>query len=290
MVAPGCRFSAAGWRATPSAYGARMRHAIYLPPFATFGDVDIVLEVAADAEAAGWDGLFMWDHLLFSEDVPFVDPWIALAAVAARTQRLTIGPLVTPLARRRVHKVARESVTLDHLSKGRLVLGVGLGIDFWREYSAFAEAATTDRVRSEMLNEGVEALRALWTGEPVSYAGHHVTIDGARFLPRPHQPTIPIWAAAFWPLRSDRPIRRAAGCDGVIPFDERGPLRPDDVVELRRRLGKEGDLSYDVCLHGPQDWATDYEAAGVTWLMLSFGPDQPLDEVRSLTGAGPPRT
>ena len=267
-----------------------MRHAIYLPPFATFGDVDVVLELAAEAEAAGWDGLFLWDHLLYFEEVPFVDPWVTLAAVATQTQRLTFGPLVTPLARRRVQKVAREAVTLDHLSKGRLVLGVGLGIDFWREYSAFAEPATTDSTRSAILNESIEVLRALWTGEPVTYDGRHVTVDGARFLPRPHQGTIPIWAAAFWPLRGDGPVRRAARCDGVVPFDERGPLRPDDVVELRRRLGKEDDLSYDVCLHGPQDRAADYEAAGVTWLMLSFGPDEPLDQVRALIKAGPPPT
>src|SRR3982751_2934478 len=98
-----------------------MRHAIYAPPFGTFGDVNLLVELAQSAEAAGWDGFFLWDHLLYADDVPFVDAWIALAAIAASTERIRLGPLITPLPRRRPWKVARESVTLDHLSSGRLV-------------------------------------------------------------------------------------------------------------------------------------------------------------------------
>src|SRR4051794_2287152 len=120
-----------------------MQHAVYLPPFDSFGDVHVLVELAVAAEEAGWDGFFTWDHIQFAEPVPFADAWIALSAIAVATSRIRFGPLVTPLARRRPWKVARESVTLDHLSNGRLVLGVGLGIDFWGEFSSFSGEATS---------------------------------------------------------------------------------------------------------------------------------------------------
>src|SRR4029077_19638220 len=133
-----------------------VRHAVYVPPFATFGDVNLLVDLACEAEQAGWDGFFLWDHLLYQDDVPFVDAWIALTAIAAATDTMRLGPLITPLPRRRPWKVARESVTLDHLSAGRLVLGVGLGIDFWREFGAFSDEARDDPTRAELLDDGIE--------------------------------------------------------------------------------------------------------------------------------------
>ena len=129
-----------------------MQRSLYLPPFGTFGDVKLLVELAVEAEQAGWDGFFLWDHILPEQPhMPLADTWIALAAIAQATDRIRLGPLVTPLPRRRPWKVAREATTLDHLSNGRAVLGVGLGIDFWREFSAFPGEAADDveRARSE---------------------------------------------------------------------------------------------------------------------------------------------
>ena len=266
-----------------------MRRALYVPPFGTFGDIALLVELARAAEDAGWDGFFLWDHIHYAADVPFVDAWIALTAMAAATERLRLGPLITPLPRRRPWKVARESVTLDHLTGGRLILGVGLGIDFWDEFRAFAEPATDDRVRAELLDDGIEIITRLWSGEPVSYTGARLRVEGVRFLPVPvQQPRIPIWSAALWPPRAN-PIRRAARCDGVVPFNPNG-MTPEHVVELRARIDKlRGDASpYDVCLTGPPARAAEFADAGVTWFLESLLPNEPLAEVRRIVGEGPP--
>jgi alkanesulfonate monooxygenase SsuD/methylene tetrahydromethanopterin reductase-like flavin-dependent oxidoreductase (luciferase family) len=266
-----------------------VQSAVYVPPFETFGDVNRLVDLARSAEQAGWDGFFLWDHLLYQEDVPFVDAWIALAAIAAATDRVRIGPLITPLPRRRPWKVARESVTLDHLSAGRLVLGVGLGIDFWREFAAFPGEAADDPERAELLDDGIEIITRLWSGEPVAYRGSRLSVDGVRFLPKPVQtPRIPIWSAVLWPPRPG-PVRRAARCDGVVPFRPDGPLTPDNVRELRAAIAREraDDAPFDVCLHGRREQAREFEAAGVTWFMESFLPDEPLGEVRRIIERGP---
>jgi alkanesulfonate monooxygenase SsuD/methylene tetrahydromethanopterin reductase-like flavin-dependent oxidoreductase (luciferase family) len=232
---------------------SRVQHALYLPPFGTFDDVNLLLDLACEAEQAGWDGFFMWDHLLFEVDVPFVDAWIALAAIAAATERMRIGPLVTPIPRRRPWKVAREAVTLDHLSGDRLVLGVGLRIDFWREFGAFSGEVQTDVERAELLDDGIEILRRLWSGESVSYAGARSSVESVRFLPRPlQQPRIPIWSAALAPLRCG-PTRRAARCDGVMP------VRAGATADARRRAGAHRERSARALIR----------AVGFRWLCRS---------------------
>jgi alkanesulfonate monooxygenase SsuD/methylene tetrahydromethanopterin reductase-like flavin-dependent oxidoreductase (luciferase family) len=269
-----------------------VQYAVYVPPFATFGDVNLLVDLACTAEQAGWDGFFLWDHLLYQDDVPFVDAWIALAAVAVATERIRLGPLITPLPRRRPWKVAREAVTLDHLSAGRLVLGVGLGIDFWREFSGFGGEAADDVERAALLDDGIEIITRLWSGELVTYEGSRLQVDGVRFRPLPLQtPRIPIWSAVLWPPRPN-PVRRAARCDGVAPFRPDGPLTPDNVRELRAAIERErtSDDAFDICLHGPREHARGYEAAGVTWYMESFFPEEPLDEVRRIIERGPDRT
>ena len=268
-----------------------MRHAVYAPPFGTFGDVNLLVDLARSAEEAGWDGFFLWDHLLYQDDVPFVDAWIALAAIAVATERLRLGPLITPLPRRRPWKVARESTTLDHLSAGRLVLGVGLGIDFWREFGGFAEEAADDKARAELLDDGIEIIDRLWSGNPVTFRGTRLEVEGVRFLPTPLQtPRIPIWSAVLWPPRPN-PVRRAARCDGVVPFRPDRALTPDNVRELHRVIAEQrtADLPFDICHHGPRDLAPAYAEAGTTWLMESCYPEQPLAELRHIVEAGPPR-
>lgn len=269
-----------------------MRYALHVPPFGTFGDVSQVVALARDAEQAGWDGFFLWDHLLHGVDVPFVDPWITLAAVAVTTTRIRLGPLVTPLPRRRPWKVAREAVTLDHLSGGRLVLGVGLGVDVWREFEAFGGEAGDDTTRAALLDDGLEILTRLWSGDTVTYRGTRLSVDDVRFLPRPLQaPRIPLWSAALWPLRAG-PARRVARCDGVMPFRPDGPVTPADVRALRVEVERHRvrDEPLDVCVPGRRDQVGELAAAGATWFAQSFAPDQPLAEVRQIVTAGPPRS
>ena len=243
--------------------------------------------MAVDAEHAGWDGFFLWDHLLFAVDVPLVDVWIALAAISCRTETIRVGPMVTPLPRRRPWRLAREAVSVDRLSAGRLTLGVGLGVDFWREFSAFDEPATDDRIRAELTDDGIAVLRGLWSGETFSFDGRRTSVHDVRFLPTPRQrPSIPIWSAALWPL-ADGPRRRAAGCDGIMPFSPAGPIEPTAIASLRADLGV--DTGFDVCLAGPPSMADAYREAGVSWFCRSLPEDMPYAAARDVVLAGPPR-
>lgn len=265
-----------------------MRHGIFLPPFGPFGDPAVLVDLAVAAEGTGWDGFFLWDHLMHRVDGPYVDAWIALAAIAARTDRVRIGPLITPLPRRRPWKLAREAVSLDHLSHGRLVLGVGIGTDHSQEFSAFGEPSDV-RTRAELLDESLDIVRQLWTGESVHSSGRHFHVDGARFLPRPlQQPRIPIWCAAHWPNRP--PLRRAAHYDGVVPI---GDLPPEAITELlsevrRHRISEE---PFDVAIASWTATGTpaDYEAVGATWWLKAFQPDTPLEKAEAAIERGPAR-
>jgi alkanesulfonate monooxygenase SsuD/methylene tetrahydromethanopterin reductase-like flavin-dependent oxidoreductase (luciferase family) len=143
------------------------RFGVSVPNFGEFGDVCVLRDLAVEAEQQGWDGFFLWDHINWFE-LPMVDPRIALGAIACATERIRIGTMVTPLPRRRPWKLARETVTLDHLSGGRLVLGVGLGFPAGREFAAFGEP-TDDRERAERLDEGLDVLLGLWSGKALHY-------------------------------------------------------------------------------------------------------------------------
>src|SRR2546423_9757564 len=179
------------------------KRGIFLAPFDELVDPRRVAELAARAEQAGWDGFFVWDHVAYRRPVSaLADPWIVLAAIACATERVAIGPMITPPARRRIHKLARETVTLDHLSGGRVIFGAGLGSDNSGEFSQFGEESDA-RARATLLDDGLSKLVDYWNGE---------------FEPRPlRQPRIPIWLAARWPNR--KPLRRAAQWDGVFPID-----------------------------------------------------------------------
>jgi len=265
-----------------------MSHGLFLPPFGPFGDPALLVDLAVAAEASGWDGFFLWDHLVHRVDGPYVDAWIALAAIAARTERIRLGPLVTPVPRRRPWKLAREAASVDQLSRGRVVLGVGIGTDRYGEFSAFSGEASTDRERADLLDEGLEIVTRLWTGERVVFPGQRLGVDGVRFLPRPvQQPRIPVWCAAVWP--HERPLRRAARYDGVVPL---GDVTPAAVRELRDRIGAQrtADGPFDVAL---ASFAADgsphaaYEAAGVTWWLESLLPDTPRETAQRIVQRGP---
>ena len=274
-----------------------MKFALNLPNFGNFSDIDALVDLALDAEASGWDGFFLWDHVLADPGVPFVDPWIAMTAIACATRRIRIGTMVTPVPRRRPWKLAREAVTLDHLSQGRLILGVGIGGDGWREYSAFGEDPGQKR-HGEMLDEGLAVLTGLWSGEPFSFEGQHYTVQGAQFLPRPlQQPRIPIWTSGMWPNR--KPFRRAATWDGVFALGKDQDLLPDDIRAMRAYIDEHRDSGqpYDLAVNG-RVFAPDFteepvrvrahEDAGVTWWVDVYWGNVPLDRVRQQVRQGPP--
>jgi alkanesulfonate monooxygenase SsuD/methylene tetrahydromethanopterin reductase-like flavin-dependent oxidoreductase (luciferase family) len=271
-----------------------MRLGLYIPPFDELADPALVARLCAEAEEAGWNGAFVWDQLRWREPVAAVaDPQITLAAIAGATERIRLGPMVTPLARRRPAKVARETATLDRLSGGRLTLGVGLGSDeFAGEYSITGEELD-DRKRAGMLDEALGILQAAWTGEPVQHRGEHYTIDAMRFLPRPVQrPGVPIWVAGFY--GKSKPLRRAIRYQGFFPV---GLEHPDQLAEVSaelRRLGREtGDGAaepFDIAVElDPGSDPAPYAAAGATWGLVAF-PWNPVsvDQVRGVIREGPP--
>src|SRR6266568_3111268 len=140
------------------------------------GDLHTIVGMAAEAEAAGWNGVFYWDGIYIESVGPIYDPWVLLAGIAMRTERMRIGAVLTPPSRRRPWKLARETVTLDHLSRGRLVLPVGLGAV---EDGGFAKVreATDRKIRAELLDEGLAILTGLWSGEPFSFHGEHYHME-----------------------------------------------------------------------------------------------------------------
>ncbi len=282
-----------------------MKFGIDLPNFGDFGDPILLLDLALVAEAAGWDGFFLWDHLVAGdiEGEPMTDPWVVLSAIAARTERIRFGPMVTPLARRRMPKLARETVALDHLSGGRLILGVGLGHFDEREFTAFGDAGDR-KLRGRILDESLDLLAALWSGRPVDHQGEFLQARTSPFLPRPlQQPRIPVWVAGLWPNK--RPMRRAAAWDGAFPIDVgedlSQQLSPADMADaiayLRAQRSADGpfDIVHAGLLSGDamrdQALAQAYADLGVTWWLEHCYPDRmSVDSLRARLRAGPPRT
>jgi alkanesulfonate monooxygenase SsuD/methylene tetrahydromethanopterin reductase-like flavin-dependent oxidoreductase (luciferase family) len=263
-----------------------MRRGLFLPIFDELADPATLARLAVRAEARGWDGVFVWDHVVYRPPVTSAtDPWIALAAIAAATERVQIGPMVTPLARRRPWIVARQAVALDHLSGGRMVLGLGLGLDAsGGELSRFGEE-TDDRRRAAMLDEGLAVLTGLLSGEPVDHHGEHYHLDDVRLLPGPVRPGgLPIWLAARWPNR--RPVERALRHDGVFLIDTDDPASLAGITERAAGLGR----PFDVVVEGLPGTPVDaWEAAGATWFMVSFEAfDTTVATVEAAVDAGPP--
>ena len=251
-----------------------MRFGLFLPLFDPLADPAVVARLAGEAEEVGWDGFFLWDQIRWREPVAAVgDTQVTLAAIAAATERIRLGPLVTPLARRRPVKVARETAALDLLSGGRLTLGVGLGSDhFASEYSITGEELD-DRRRARMLDEALGILEAAWSGEPVRHRGEHYMVDAMRFLPRPVQrPRVPVWVAGF--PGKPKPIRRAARYDGFFPVNLEHPDQLAEIVArlgvLREEVGRNPGEPYDVIVElEPGTDPAPYREAGATWCLVA---------------------
>jgi alkanesulfonate monooxygenase SsuD/methylene tetrahydromethanopterin reductase-like flavin-dependent oxidoreductase (luciferase family) len=265
-----------------------LKSGLWFPLFDELAEPANVVRLGAEAEEAAWDGLFVWDQIRWREPIRQVaDPWITLAAVASATETIRLGTLVTPLARRRPAKVARETATLDRLSGGRLTLGVGLGGDqFAGEFSKTGEQLD-DRVRGEMLDEALEILTAAWSGDPVNHRGKHYVVDGVQFHPVPVQrPRVPVWVAAM--TGNVKPLRRAALYDGFFPANLKGVDQFAQAVATVRELRGNSTTPYDIAVElPPGSDVAPYAEAGATWWMTGIEPGASLDEVRGILREGP---
>jgi alkanesulfonate monooxygenase SsuD/methylene tetrahydromethanopterin reductase-like flavin-dependent oxidoreductase (luciferase family) len=277
-----------------------VHYGLALPTGGECGDSRFLVELAERAEAAGWNGLFLEDYVLYQGDpaMPTSSTWPVLAAIAVRTQRLVLGVEVTPLARRRPWNVAREVAAVDQLSEGRAVLGVGLGdvgefVVADASFTHFGEELDARR-RAEQLDEGLEIIAGLWTGEPFSFRGAHYTVDEVIFLPPPvSEPRPPIWIGGGYPHR--RPIERALRWDGACLYNAgHGPLPPEAVADLRARAG---DRPWTIAVGGSgrrDDWDAEREHiasvrdAGADW-WVEWAEPADRDDMRQVVERGPLR-
>jgi alkanesulfonate monooxygenase SsuD/methylene tetrahydromethanopterin reductase-like flavin-dependent oxidoreductase (luciferase family) len=278
-----------------------MKYGLDVSITGAYAHASLLADLAALAEEAGWDGFFVQDSLLTAASEALVDPWVALCAIALRTQRLRIGALMTPLAAFRPWQVARQTVSLDHLSRGRLIFGAGLGFQA-HDFVAVGEDADPRR-RAEKLDEGLEILRKLWSGEAFSFHGTHYQMTEAQLLPKPLQsPSIPVWIAGVWPNR--KPFRRAAGFDGIYIASQKANGEPFTPLELQEALAyirtqREPASPFDVAFAGetPADFEKDtkivqpYVSAGVTWWLEGIWTERgSVQEMRERIRQGPPRS
>ncbi|MFN2561403.1 MAG: LLM class flavin-dependent oxidoreductase [Jatrophihabitans sp.] len=268
-----------------------LRSGLWVPPFDELADPVLLAHLAADAEAAGWHGVFVWDHLHWRAPVRRVlDPWITLAAIASSTETVRLGPMVTPLPRRRPAKLARETATLDRLSAGRLILGVGIGGDGSGQELSKTGEQLDDRLRGEMLDESLEILTAAWSGRPVHHHGRHYTVDDFEFLPTPAQPAgVPVWVGAF-PGKS-KPLRRAAKYQGFFPVNLEHPDQLAEAVATIAAQRTDPAAPFDVAVElEPGVDPAPYVKAGATWWLTAISPlTLSLDHVRGVLRDGPAR-
>jgi alkanesulfonate monooxygenase SsuD/methylene tetrahydromethanopterin reductase-like flavin-dependent oxidoreductase (luciferase family) len=268
------------------------------------GSVEELIAMAQAAEQAGWDGVFYWDGIYIETVGPMYDPWAMLAAIAMRTERVRLGAVLTPLSRRRPWKVARETVTVDHLSGGRLILPVGLGALDDGGFGKVGEP-TDRKTRAQLLDESLEILTGLWSGRPFSYQGRHYQVEEMTFLPPPVQsPRIPIWVVGAWP--SAKSMGRALRYDGLLPAKvnpdgSTGEITPADIRDIRAAIAEQriATTPFDIVWEGQtpgddpakaEDTVRPWAEAGATWWMESRW-EYPVDvaAVRKRIEQGPPR-
>jgi alkanesulfonate monooxygenase SsuD/methylene tetrahydromethanopterin reductase-like flavin-dependent oxidoreductase (luciferase family) len=257
-----------------------MRFCLSVPPFTEPGTV---LDLARTAEAQGWDGFFLWDHLSWDGRAEVHDPWTLLGAIAVQTSRIRIGTLVTPLSRRRPIVVAKHLTTLDHLTGGRVTLGVGLGDPPDLDFGDLGDEPSY-RVRAAITDEALDILAGLLTDGSATHEGAHLrATTSVRPLPV-QRPRIPIWIAGRAPHR--RPLERARRWDGYAPIASDGFLTP---AELEGYVG-EHPHDWDLVVPWPDGTAVeDWAAAGATWLVRSVWPSEHgwVEELRELAGSPP---
>lgn len=283
---------------------AKMRQGISISAVGPGGDPRTMAQLAAAAEDAGWDAVFLEDYIVYpgTQAPATYDPWLVLAAMAVATKTIRLGTLVTPITRRRPWKLAMEATTLDHLSDGRVILGLGAGEAAETSFAAVHESAS-QRDLAAKLDESLEILARLFEGTRLTFHGAHYRIDRLQLLPRPVQrPRIPIWVGGDWLLSGVR--RRLTRWDGTCAYHgkpgtpESRPLDAGEVRDLRAWVERqrEGGLNgYDICVGGrPRDTDLGREheylgslaEAGATWWQEWPGPGD-ASRVRRAVLAGP---
>lgn len=269
------------------------------------GDPRTVAEMAHELEESGWDGAFYWDGMCLSGEWAgdVYDPWVTMAAMAMRTRRVRLGAIVTPPSRRRPWKLAREAMTLDHLSHGRLILPVGLGAIDDQGFGNVGEA-TDRKVRAALLDESLQILTGLWSGEPFAFQGEHYQFGPMTFRPTPVQPRIPIWVVAAWPR--PKSMARALRYDGILPnFVEpdgsQGEGSPERYAAIAAYAAQHRDTPgpYDIVVEGvtPADDPAAaaakvqpyIEAGGTWWVESPWTPPNDVADLRRRIAAGPPK-
>lgn len=261
-----------------------------------------IADLAQEAESSGWDGFFLWDSFAGQ------DPWVLLASVAMRTERIRFGPLVTAPSRRRPWQLASETATLDHLSQGRVILPVGLGAAEDLGFARFGEV-TDRRLRAELLDESIDILQGLWSGKPFNYKGKHYNLHEAVFQFTPVQsPRIPIWVVAAWPVQKS--MGRALRCDGILPVKATSKgisslLTPEDIRAIKAYVDQHRDppTPFDIVMEGEtsgegftlaQAMVQPFAEAGVTWWLEDVATTPykrgGLEGIRTRIEQGPPRT
>ena len=284
-----------------------MKYGLDMASAGTAGDAHTMSELAHIAEESGWDGVFLEDYIVWQNhpDVPTYDPWIALAAIAMRTQQIRLGTMVTPIARRRPWKLAQELVTLDHLSNGRMILGIGLGDSggtsgMVSSFTNFSEVSEPKQ-RARMLDEGIEIITHIWSGQRFSFNGEFYNYQDVQILPRPiQQPRIPIWVGGGYPNRG--PVARALRWDGSCMYKQEGHwMQPEDVRSLRERVIAERGTAdgYQITIGGTQRWEDENKqraylesvaVEGVTWWHEYIPPNVgDFDVQRKMIERGPLR-
>jgi alkanesulfonate monooxygenase SsuD/methylene tetrahydromethanopterin reductase-like flavin-dependent oxidoreductase (luciferase family) len=271
-----------------------MHYGIEIIPFGEFANPRLVMEFARAAEAAGWEGLMVWDHITFPYGVG--DPWVLLTSAAAVTEKIKLVSGVAPLPRYRPHLLARLLTSLDILSQGRVILGAGLGsVD--EEFTSFGEPGEK-KVRAAMLDEGLQVLTQLWSGQPVIFHGKHYTLEVAALALTPIQkPHPPIWIGG----ESQPALRRAARWDGwIMGTSDENCQVTNTPAQLAISISiihqyRTSAAPFDIALTGvTQPGQTDkirpYHAAGATWWFESlFGLRGSFTDMLDRIKAGPAR-
>lgn len=280
-----------------------MRYAFVSPG----NDTRTLMAQVQAAEAAGWDGFFIPDCIGIETPTfppgPAYDPWVQLGVLATYTERIKLGTLLSAPSRRRPWKLARETVTIDHLSNGRLILGVGLGaasddVGFYK-----VGEAMDLRTRAELMDESLTILDGLWRSVRVSFHGKHFHVDEMQLLPPSvQQPRIPIWVVGA--LGRARSMNRTMRWDGIIPqkMVDGAPaaLTPEDVQSIRAYAAERRDPSapFDIITEGetPGDdpvrgaeMVRPLAEAGATWWIESRWSARDADEIMTRIMQGPPR-
>ncbi|GCE31776.1 luciferase-like protein [Dictyobacter alpinus] len=278
-----------------------MRYGFILPGT----DIWTAPEMAVEAEAAGWDGVFIPDSISIDTAGypagPNYDTWIVLALMAMRTERVTLGPMLAAISRRRPWKLARETMTLDHLSHGRFVLPVGLGAatDDAGFYKVGEEMSA--RGRAQLMDECLDILNGAWSSELFAHDGEQYHVQSMKLLPATIQrPRIPVWVVGAWPRQKS--MQRVLNWDGIIPQKMGGgdnPMTPDDIRAIKSYVeaNRQHSTPFDIIWEGetPGDdperaaaMVQPWQDAGITWWMESRWTSNSPQEVLARIKQGPP--